>query len=57
MFKIRPVAIDTHPENTAFLPRTGSGYSISIPRSGAVRVMHGRPSCWHRVRHWRPWSN
>lgn len=26
MFKIRQVAIDTYPENTAFLPRTGSGY-------------------------------
>jgi thymidine phosphorylase len=26
MFKIRAVAIDTHPENTAFLPRTGSSY-------------------------------
>jgi thymidine phosphorylase len=26
MFKIRPVAIDTHPENTAFLLRSGNGY-------------------------------
>jgi thymidine phosphorylase len=26
MFKIRPVAIDTYPENTAFLPRNDSGY-------------------------------
>ena len=26
MFKIRPVAIDTYPENTAFLPRTDDGY-------------------------------
>jgi thymidine phosphorylase len=26
MFKIRLVAIDTYPENTAFLPRTDSGY-------------------------------
>ena len=26
MFKIRLVAIDTHPENSAFLPRTDSGY-------------------------------
>lgn len=26
MFKIRPVAIDTYPENMAFLPRTGSSY-------------------------------
>jgi len=26
MFKIRQVAIDTYPENTAFLPRTNSGY-------------------------------
>jgi thymidine phosphorylase len=26
MFKIRHVAIDTYPENTAFLPRTSSGY-------------------------------
>lgn len=26
MFKVRPVAIDTYPENTAFLPRTGHGY-------------------------------
>jgi thymidine phosphorylase len=26
MFKIRHVAIDTNPENTAFLPRTSSGY-------------------------------
>ena len=26
MFKIRAVAIDTYPENTAFLPRTDSGY-------------------------------
>jgi thymidine phosphorylase len=26
MFRIRPVAIDTYPENMAFLPRTGSSY-------------------------------
>ncbi len=26
MFRIRAVAIDTYPENTAFLPRTDSGY-------------------------------
>ena len=26
MLKIRSVAIDTYPENTAFLPRTDSGY-------------------------------
>ncbi|MDQ4419490.1 thymidine phosphorylase family protein [Sphingobium sp. DEHP117] len=26
MFKVRLVAIDTYPENTAFLPRTGNGY-------------------------------
>jgi len=26
MFKLRAVAIDTYPENTAFLPRTDSGY-------------------------------
>lgn len=27
MLKIRRLAIDTHPENTAFLPRQGNGYS------------------------------
>lgn len=26
MFRVRAVAIDTYPENTAFLPRTGNGY-------------------------------
>src|SRR5688572_10745213 len=27
MLKIKRLAIDTHPENTAFLPRRGNGYS------------------------------
>lgn len=42
MFRIRHVAIDTYPENTAFLPRTDSGYGAEQYQAlRKIEVCHG----------------
>lgn len=42
MFRIRPVAIDTYPENTAFLPRTDSGYGAEqFQALRKIEICHG----------------
>lgn len=43
MLKIRRLAIDTHPENTAFLPRQGNGYSAE--QFQALRKIRITVSC------------
>ena len=45
MFRIRPVAIDTYPENTAFLPRTDSGYGAEqFQALRKIEICHGADS-------------
>lgn len=42
MFRIRPVAIDTYPENMAFLPRTGSSYGAEqFQALRKIEICHG----------------
>lgn len=43
MFKIRMVAIDTYPENTAFLPRHDNGYGAEqFQALRKIEISHGR---------------
>ncbi len=45
MFRIRAVAIDTHPENTAYLPRTDSGYGAEqFQALRKIEICHGGTS-------------